>query len=58
MKKSRNATRLSKPSTINSKTEWNYDVKLYLIILKVNPKDSTITIKKLKDSWNLEEMCS
>jgi hypothetical protein len=57
MKKGRNATRLSKPSTINSKTEWNM-VKLYLIILKVNPKDSTITIKKLKDSWNLEEMCS
>jgi hypothetical protein len=27
-------------------------------ILKVNPKDNTITIKKLKDSWNKEEMLS
>jgi hypothetical protein len=25
-------------------------------ILKVNPKDNTITIKKLKDSWNKEEI--
>lgn len=25
-------------------------------ILKVNPKDNTITIKKLKDSWNREEV--
>ena len=24
--------------------------------LKINPKDSTITIKKLKDSWNREEI--
>jgi hypothetical protein len=46
-----------KPSTINSKTEWNYD-KIISYNLKVNPKDNTITIKKLKDSWNLEEMCS
>jgi hypothetical protein len=27
-------------------------------ILKVNPKDNTITIKKLKDSWNREEVIS
>jgi hypothetical protein len=46
-----------KPSTANSKTEWNYD-KIISYNLKVNPKDNTITIKKLKDSWNLEEMCS
>lgn len=26
--------------------------------LKVNPKDNTITIKKLKDSWNREEVIS
>lgn len=25
-------------------------------VLKINPKDNTITIKKLKDSFNLEEM--
>jgi len=24
--------------------------------VKVNPKDNTITIKKLKDSWNREEV--
>ena len=24
--------------------------------LKVNPKDNTITIKKVKDSWNREEI--
>jgi len=24
--------------------------------LKVNPKDNTITIKKLKDSWNKDEV--
>lgn len=23
---------------------------------KINPKDNTITIKKLKDSWNREEV--
>lgn len=28
------------------------------LILKVNPKDNTITIKKLKDNWNLEEIKS
>jgi ketol-acid reductoisomerase len=30
---------------------WNKTFKL-----KVNPKDNTITIKKLKDSWNREEV--
>ena len=24
--------------------------------MKVNPKDNTITIKKVKDSWNREEV--
>ena len=24
--------------------------------LKINPKDNTITIKKVKDSWNREEV--
>lgn len=28
------------------------------LILKVNTKDNTITIKKLKDNWNLEEIKS
>ena len=28
------------------------------LILKVNPKDNTITIKKLKDNWNLKEIKS
>jgi len=27
-------------------------------VLKVNPKNNTITIKKLKDSWNREELIS
>ena len=44
-----------KPSTANGKTEWNYD-KITSYNLKVNPKDNTITIKKLKDSWNREEL--
>ena len=30
---------------------WNKTIKL-----KVNPKDNTITIKKLKDSWNKDEI--
>ena len=31
----------------------NYEIEEYL---KVNPKDNTITIKKVKDSWNREEV--
>ena len=30
----------------------------HCVKLKVNPKDNTITIKKLKDSWNREEVVS
>ena len=44
-----------KPSTANGKTEWNYD-KITSYNLKINPKDNTITIKKLKDSWNRKEI--
>jgi len=33
---------------IHNGGSWDYQ-------LKVNPKDNTITIKKLKDSWNREE---
>lgn len=36
----------SKPKTVPYKIEH---------MLKVNPKDNTITIKKVKDSWNREE---
>jgi hypothetical protein len=35
------------------KADFNYQD-----ILKVNPKDNTITIKKVKDSWNREEVVS
>lgn len=34
---------------IEDKKNWKYQ-------LKVNPKNNTITIKKLKDSWNKEEV--
>jgi len=35
----------------NGSSNLNYEDKL-----KINPKDNTITIKKLKDSWNREEV--
>lgn len=38
-----------KNDEIKNKNNWIYE-------LKVNPKDNTITIKKLKDSWNREEL--
>jgi hypothetical protein len=36
----------------------NYFKTVEFIQLKVNPKDKTITIKKLKDSWDREELKS
>jgi len=43
------------------KIQWNLDKQGSLrqepeFKLKINPKDNTITIKKLKDSWNREEV--
>ena len=38
--------------TIVDELQWENN-QLYL---KINPKDNTITIKKLKDSWNREEI--
>ena len=39
--------------TINDERQWeNPSIE----ILKVNPKDNTITIKSVKDSWNREEV--
>lgn len=35
----------------NGEPFWNEK-----IVLKVNPKDNTITIRKMKDSWNREEV--
>ena len=32
------------------------DVPYFDENLKINPKDNTITIKKVKDSWNREEI--
>lgn len=39
-------------------TGWTEDQSEYTYdeFLKVNPKDNTITIKKLKDNWNREEV--
>ena len=39
-------------------TGWTKDQSEYTYdeFLKINPKDNTITIKKLKDSWNREEV--
>ena len=34
----------------------DYDVPYFDEKLKINPKDNTITIKKVKDSWNREEV--
>jgi hypothetical protein len=34
----------------------NFDRIPTLLGLKINPKDNTITIKKVKDSWNREEV--
>lgn len=31
------------------------DIDIFEDVLKINPKDNTITIKKLKDSWSREE---
>lgn len=36
--------------------EFNSDMSIYSDYLKINPKDNTITIKKVKDSWNREEV--
>ncbi len=36
--------------------ENGWDRKLIDEVLKVNPKDNTITIKRVKDSWNREEV--
>ncbi len=32
------------------------DSSIHDLILKVNSKDNTITIKRVKDSWNREEI--
>ena len=41
-------------------TDWKEDEKgtyvEHLTNLKINPKDNTITIKKVKESWNREEV--
>jgi lysophospholipase L1-like esterase len=39
-------------STVSARQQ-KYNIKN---ILKINPKDNTITIKKLKESWNREEL--
>ena len=39
----------------NSQTKKNMENNKK-IRLKINPKDNTITIKKIKDSWNKEEV--
>lgn len=39
-----------------SQETWEGIKKLCVPILKVNPKDNTITIKRVKDSWNREEL--
>jgi len=36
-----------------TKDRWGYD-----LVLKVNPKDNTITIKRTKDSWTRDEVIS
>lgn len=36
--------------------ESNADMSMYISILKINPKDNTITIKPIKESWAREEL--
>lgn len=38
----------------NRSTTWEYD-EPEISEVKVNPKDNTVTIKKIKDNWNREE---
>ena len=40
------------------KTEWSYALSERTLssCIKVNPKDNTVTIKKIKDSWNRDEV--
>ena len=42
--------------TIQTYSEQQINDNLKALTLKINPKDNTITIKKLKDSWNREEV--
>jgi hypothetical protein len=46
------------PSSITLQTYSGQEINdnLKALSLKVNPKDNTITIKELKDSWNREEV--
>lgn len=45
----------TKPSAANRSTEWYYDRHISHK-LKINPKDNTITIKELKQSWSREDL--
>ena len=42
--------------TIQTYSEQQINDNLKALTLKINPKDNTITIKKLKKSWNREEV--
>jgi len=38
--------------------QYNEEDKLNSLHAKVNPKDNTITIRKIKDNWDREEHCT